>query len=321
MSALKYSLVFVLAMILSNQAMSQQSPHWPEHTVRFVTSSTPGGSADIAARLFAEKLSTRWKVNVIVENRPGADGIIAIQAVLASSDGHTLLAAPSSNVTVTPVIRKVPYQQDDLRPLSTIAVDFLAVAVPAASQVRSLADLIVAAHAKPGALNWFGVSGSPSMAFGEFIRVNHLDMVYVPYKGSLDALRDLSESRIQVSVIPLAAALPLAQGGRLRLIAVTSPEAAPTAPDVPTALAAGHPELAVQGYLGLFAPKSIPEVVQQRISAEIQSIANDADIRDRFEKTGMIARGSTSGDYAHYLDEQLQHWSQVARSQKIEPTN
>lgn len=321
MSGLKHSLMFALAMILSSQAMSQQSPHWPEHTVRLVTSSTPGGSADIAARLFAEKLSTLWKANVIVENRPGADGIIAIQAVLASSDGHTLLAAPSSNVTVTPVIRKVPYQQDDLRPLSTIAVDFLAVAVPAASQVRSLADLIVAARATPGALNWFGVSGSPSMAFGEFIRVNHLDMVYVPYKGSLDALRDLSESRIQVAVIPLATALPLAQGGRLRLIAVTSPEAAPTAPDVPTALAAGHPELAIQGVLGLFAPKSIPEVVQQRISADIQSIANDPEIRDRLEKTGMIAKGSTSGDYARYLDEQLQHWGQVARSQKIEPTN
>jgi tripartite-type tricarboxylate transporter receptor subunit TctC len=224
MSSLKGLFFIILVTILPSLALSQPSQTWPEHTVRLITSSTPGGSGDIVARLFAERLSTRWKANVIVENRPGADGMIAIQAVLGATDGQTLLLAPSSNVTVTPAIHKVPYRNEDLRPLSTAAIDFLAVVVPAASSIRSLADLIAAARERPGALNWFASSGSPAMAFGEFVRKNQLDLVYVPYKGSPEAVRDLSESRIQVSLIPLAAAFPLAQAGRLRLIAVTNPK-------------------------------------------------------------------------------------------------
>jgi len=321
MSSLKRMFFIVMVTILPSLALSQPSQSWPEHTVRLITSSTPGGSGDIVARLFAERLSARWRANVIVENRPGADGMIAIQAVLGANDGHTLLAAPSSNVTVTPAIHKVPYKSEDLRPLSTAAIDFLAVVVPESSAIRSLADLIAAARERPGALNWFASSGSPAMAFGEFVRKNHLDLVYVPYKGSPEAVRDLSESRIQVCLIPLAAAFPLAQAGRLRLVAITNPEPAPVAPDVPTALSSGHPELALQGVQGFFAPRSMPEFVQQQISADIQAVANDPEIHNRLEKIGLIARGSTPSDYAHYLDEQLKHWDRIARSQKIEPAD
>jgi len=320
MSSLKHLLAFFLAMTLPDLALAQSSSDWPERTVRLITSGTPGGPGDLVARLFAEKLSMRWKANVVVENRAGADGIIAIQAVLGARDGHSLLVAPSSNVTVTPAIRKVPYEQGDLRPLSTIAVDFLTVAVPAASSVRSLADLVAAARARPGALNWFASSGSPAMAFSEFVRKNRLDMVFVPYKGALEAVRDLSESRIDVCVVPMAAALPLTQAGRLRLIAITNPEAPPVAPDVPTALQAGYAELAIQGVLGIFAPAFLPDVIQQRISADIQVVADDPEIRSRLANAGLIARGSTPGDYARYLDEQRQYWDGVARSQKLEPT-
>jgi tripartite-type tricarboxylate transporter receptor subunit TctC len=321
MPSFKGLLFIILATTFPSLALSQPSQTWPDRTVRLITSGTPGGSGDIVTRLFAEKLSTRWKANVIVENRAGADGMIAIQAVLGATDGHTLLVAPSSNVTVTPAIRKVPYKNEDLRPLSTAAIDFLAVVVPAASSIRSLADLIAAARERPGALNWFASSGSPAMAFGEFVRKNHLDLVYVPYKGALEAVRDLSESRIQVALIPLAAAFPLTQAGRLRLIAITNPETAPIAPDVPTALDSGHPELAIQGVLGFFAPKSMPDFIQQHISGDIQAVANDPEIQGRLEKTGLIARGSTPSDYAQYLDEQLNHWDRIARSQKIEPAD
>jgi tripartite-type tricarboxylate transporter receptor subunit TctC len=312
-------LFFIVFMtILPDLVLSQPSQNWPERTVRLISPSPPAGSPDIVARLFAEKLSMRWKVSVIVENRPGADGMIAIQAVLGATDGHTLLATHSGAVTVTPAIRKLPYNTEDLRPLSTAAIDFLAVAVPAASSVRTLADLIAAAREKPGALNWFASTGAPAMAFGEFVRNNRLDMVFVPYKGGTEAVRDLSESRIQVSLVPLAVALPLAQAGRLRLIAITNPESAPIAPDVPTASGAGHPELAFQGVLGFFAPQSMPEIVQKQIAGDIQTIANDPEIHSRLEKTGQIARGSTPSDYARYLDEQRQHWDRIARSQKIE---
>jgi tripartite-type tricarboxylate transporter receptor subunit TctC len=307
----------VLMTILPDLVLSQPSQNWPVRTVRLISPSSAGGSPDIVARLFAEKLSMRWNVGVIVENRPGADGMIAIQAVLGATDGHTLLATHSGAVTVTPAIRKLPYNEEDLRPLSTAAIDFLAVAVPAASSVRSLADLIAAAREKPGALNWFAVPGGPVMAFGEFVRNNRLDMVFVPYKAGTEAVRDLGESRIQVSLVPLATALPLVQARRLRLIAITNPEAAPIAPDVPTASGTGHPELAIEGVLGFFAPKSMPDFVQQQISGDIQSVAKDPEIHNRLEKVGLIARGSTPGDYARYLNEQRQHWDRIAQLQKI----
>ncbi len=156
------------------------------------------------------------------------------------------------------------------------------------------------------------------MAFGEFVRKNQLDMVFVPYKGGPDAVRDLSESRIQVSLVPLAAALPLTQTGRLRLIAITNPEAAPLAPDVPTAVGTGHPELAIQGVVGFLAPRSLTDLVQKQISADIQTVANDPEIHSRLERTGQIARGSSPDDYGRYLDEQRLHWDRLARSQKIE---
>ncbi len=318
MSNLMRLLTTALMMILPTLAHSQSSHSWPERTVRLITTAPPGGSPDIVARLFAEKLSIRWKANVIVENRPGADGMIAIQAILGATDGHTLLVAPSGVVTVTPAMRQVPYNAEDLRPLSTAAIDFLAVVVPATSLVRSLADLIAAAKERPGALNWFAASGAPAMAFGEFVRKNQLDMVFVPYKGGPDAVRDLSESRIQVSLIPLAAALPLTQAGRLRLIAITNPEPAPIAPDVPTAFDTGHPELVIQGVLGFLAPKSMPDQVQKQISGDVQIVANDPEIRSRLEKAGQIARGSSPEDYGRYLDEQRQHWDRVARYQRIE---
>jgi tripartite-type tricarboxylate transporter receptor subunit TctC len=305
-------------MILPTLARSQPVQSWPERTVRLITPAPPGGSPDVVARLFAEKLSIIWKANVIVENRPGGDGMIAIQAIQGASDGHTLLVAPSGVVTVMPAMRQVPNNVEDLRPLSTAAVDFLAVVVPAASPIRSVADLIASAKERPGALNWFASSGAPAMAFAEFVRKNQLDMVFVPYKGGPEAVRDLSERRIEVSLVPLTAAHALTQAGRLRLIAITNPEPAPIAPDVPTALDTGHPELAIQGVIGFFAPKSIPGLVQKQISDDVRTVANDPEIQGRLEKAGQIARGSSPEDYGRYIDEQRQHWGRIARSQKIE---
>jgi tripartite-type tricarboxylate transporter receptor subunit TctC len=321
MSSMKRLIFIFLATLLPDLALSQPLQGWPERTVRLITPSPPGGSPDIVARLFAEKLSMRWKASVIVENRAGADGMIAVQAMLGAADGHTLLVAPSAVATVTPAIRKLPYNQDEVRPLSTAAVDFLAVVVPASSNIRSLADLVASAREKPGTLNWFASFGAPAMAFREFVRKNQLDMVYVAYKGGSEAVRDLAEGRIQVSLVPVAAALPLTQAGKLRLIAITNPEAAPVAPEVSTASGAGHPELAIQGVLGLFAPKSIPDAIQKQISEDMQAVANDPEIRARLEKAGLIARGSTPQDYAQYLGEQRQHWERIARSQKIEPAD
>jgi tripartite-type tricarboxylate transporter receptor subunit TctC len=232
---------------------------------------------------------------VVVENRPGADGVIAVQSLLEAIDNHTLLVAPSGILTVTPVIRKVPFDPDkDVRPLSMAAVDLLGMAVPASSSIGSLSDLVA-----------------------EFLRKNRLHMVYVPYKGGPEALRDLAEDRIQVAVVPLAPLLPLADAGKVRILAVNNPERAPNLPRVATVAEAGYPELSLQGVLGFFAPKSMPEDLAWKIIREIQAVADDPSMRSRLATTGQIARSSTPAAYKQYLDEQRLHWSGLAKPQEI----
>ena len=243
---------------------------------------------------------------------------LRIQAMLGATDRHTLLVAPSGVVTVTPAMRQVPYNAEDLVRFLLLQIDFLAVVGSRNIPIRSLADLIAAARRDPALSIGSPLRRAPAMAFGEFVRKNQLDMVFVPYKGGPDAVRDLSESRISGFPHPPGRGPPAYAGRRLRLIAITNPEPAPIAPDVPTALGTGHPELVIQGVIGFLAPRSIPDQVQRQISGDVQTVANDPEIRSRLEKAGQIARGSSPEDYGRYLDEQRQHWDRVARYQRIE---
>ena len=241
---------FIVASAAGFVSATRAEASLPEGNVRIITPVPPGGSPDLVARLLAENLGTRWKRAVLVDNRPGADGIIAISALLEAKDPFALLLAPSGMVTVMPLLRDVPFNpQKDLRPVSVVAADYLAVVVPEASPVRSLKALTETAQSIPGSLNWFAVAGAPLLAFEAFVRRNLLQATYVPYKGGPDALRDLAESRIGVAVVPLTVAKPLAAAGRVRVIAVTNPERAPGLADILTAIESGYPELAVEGML------------------------------------------------------------------------
>jgi tripartite-type tricarboxylate transporter receptor subunit TctC len=318
MRTLIHFAVAALFSTLGPSPWAQTAQNWPERTVRLITPVPPGGSPDVVARLFPEKFGERWKMGVVVDNRPGADGVIAVQSLLEAIDNHTLLVAPSGILTVTPVIRKVPFDPDrDVRPLSMAAVDLLGMAVPASSSIGSLSELVALASEKPGVINWFASTGAPAMAFAEFLRKNRLHMVYVPYKGGPEALRDLAEDRIQVAVVPLAPLLPLADAGKVRILAVNNPERAPNLPRVATVAEAGYPELSLQGVLGFFAPKSMPEDLAWKIVREIQAVADDPSMRSRLATTGQIARSSTPAAYKQYLDEQRLHWSGLAKPQEI----
>lgn len=289
----------------------------PEGNVRIVTPVPPGGSPDLVARLLADKLGTRWKKVVLVDNRPGAEGIIAVTALLEAKEQSTLLLAPSGMLTVTPLLRDVPFDpQKDLRPISTIAADYLAIVVPEASPIRSLKALTEAAKSSPGSLNWFAVAGAPVLAFEAFVRRNQLQSTYVPYKGGPDALRDLMESRIGVAMVPLSVARPLVAAGRLRIVAVTNPERAPGFAEVPTATEAGYAELAVEGMLGLFGSKSMPEALAHRISEDVLSVLSEPVVRTGLLDSGLLAKGSTPNDYEHYLTRQRSHWQYEAATQR-----
>jgi tripartite-type tricarboxylate transporter receptor subunit TctC len=301
-------------------ALSLAGP-WPERIVRITTPSAPGSSVDVVARLFAEQLAERWRQPVIVDNRPGADGILAVQAFLHANDGHTLLFSFPGIVTAVPLLHEsLPYDPvGDLAPISSAAHDVLTVAVTATLPVSSLTDLVAFAKARPGSLNWAAAPGAPYLTFLEFQRRAGLAMTYVSYRAAGLALPDLMAGRVQLTVVPLAPALPLARDGRIRLLAVTTPERAVAAPDLPTAIEAGFRELTVEAPLGFFGPKAMPMELRERIAADVRLLASDSAIEQRLSAVGMIARGSTPTEYAAALAEQSAKWAALARTYGVRP--
>ena len=311
----------ILAIVVMLVPAHSLAGSWPERIVRIITSGGPGSSVDVAARMFAERLAERWGQPVVIDSLPGADGILAVQALLNANDGHSLLFAFPGVVTVVPLLHeRIPYDPiGDLAPISSGAYDFLTVAVASTLPGSSLSDLVAFAKTRPGKLNWASPPGAAYLTFLEFQRRAGLTMTYVPYRSPELALPDLIAGQIQIAVSPLATALPLVQDGRLKLLAVTTPERAVAAPDLPTAIEAGFPELTVEAPLGFFGPKTMPTELRERIAADVRLLASDPTIKQRLSDFGMVARGSTPTEYAAMLAEQSAKWAAFARIHGVRP--
>jgi tripartite-type tricarboxylate transporter receptor subunit TctC len=320
-SICKGLLVCFLLVFAAAGGVSTAAADWPERSVHMVVPAAPGGSIDLAARLFAEQLTQRWGRPVVVDNRPGADGIIAVQALLQASDGHTLLLTFPGVVTVVPLLHeRLPYDPvGDLVPISSIANDFLTVAVTPALSIESLEGLVKLARTQPGRLNWAAAPGAPYLTFLEFQRRARVELAYVPYRSPVLALPDLMAGQIQVAVTPLSSALALARDGKLKLLVVTTPQRLAAAPEIPAADEAGYPELIIEAPLGLFGPKGISPDLRERIAADVQAVATEPTIIRQLEAIGMLAKASKPADYAAILLEQRARWAALARAYGVQP--
>jgi tripartite-type tricarboxylate transporter receptor subunit TctC len=283
-----------------------QGQTWPQRTVKFIVPLGPGSGVDIAARLFADRLTARWGKPVVVENRPGGDGFVAITGFVGARDDHTLLFSPSAAFTAHPFLHeKLPYDPRDLVAIARVSNTLVAIGVPASSKIGSLADLISAARAQPGKLNWAGsATGAVDFMFGGFLQSNKLDIGKVPYRDGVQALNDVAEGRIEVYASALAIMRPQLEAGRIKLIVIMNRERAPTAPDIPTATEAGHPELTFDGLVGLFGPQTMSSELRNRIAADIQAVASDADIVRLLGATGQLVRPGNSDEFAAAIAEQ-----------------
>ena len=250
----------------------------------------PGSSTDIGARTFAEKLSALWGQPVIVENKPGADGILAVQALLAAKDGHTLLYSASVPYTTNIYMHdELPYRIDDLVPISLGAWDFLGLAVATGLPVTSLAELREYARANPGKLTWSAFPGSPFIFMTGFLKRHGLDMRYIPYSSFGPAVSDLSQGRIDVALASLGLILPHSSDGRVKLIAVTNSHRAHAAPDISTVTEQSEAELTIDGMHGFYGQKSLTAELQDRIASDIERTARDATVQERFRNMGLEA--------------------------------
>jgi tripartite-type tricarboxylate transporter receptor subunit TctC len=300
---------------------SRPAPGQPANAfrpARIVVSTAAGSAQDLCARLLAEGLSRRRGHPVVVENRPSAGGIVAAEAFAQARPGEALFFSFIGVVTLAPFAPgRLPYDPEaDLVPVHAAVTEFLAVAVPAASPARSLAEFVDLARGRPGALSWFTQSGSAAyLTVRDFMRrAGDLDVTYVSYRGTAAALPDLSAGRLDVIVSSLATMLPLAREGQIRLLAVTNPKRSPLAPEVPTAVEAGFPALQNEGISGLFGWRGMPEALRMELAEQARSSLAEPTAVERLRAAGMEARDVASpAAFAAELAAHRARWAPLAR--------
>ena len=296
------ALVALAAPFLPTAVSADQA--WPTRPVKFILTLGPGSGADIGARLFADRLSQRWGQPIVVENRPGGDGIVAINSFVSAHDDHQLLFSPTSSFTAHPFLHDhLPYKPADLLPIARVSNTIITISTPASLNVNSLTQLMALARAQPGKLNWAGVTGALDFIFAGWLKREGLDIAKIAYKNPVDAANDLAEGRVQVYESALAIIRPQLQTGKVKLLCVTNTVRAPTEPDLPTAQEAGQPALTIDGLVGLFGPTGMPLALRQRIAAEIRAVADDT-IKQRLVTTGQLLNVGGPEDFAKSIDEQ-----------------
>jgi tripartite-type tricarboxylate transporter receptor subunit TctC len=293
---------------------------YPAKPVRIVVPNTAGGATDIIARAFAQKLTERWGQPVVVENRPGGNSLNAATLVARSTpDGYTLFFTTSFTVAISPyVYRKLPYDPlRDFAPVALCCVFAQMITVNAALGVNTLKDLIALARAKPGALAYgsMGNASSGHLNMEAFKQLAGVDLVHVPYKGAAPAVIDLAAGQIAVMVVVPAVTQAHVQSGRLKWLAVGSPERSSAFPDVPTAAEAGLPGYEASDWLGLFAPAATPREIVSKLNAEIGGITASPEFREQWlKKNGMEPKAGTPAEFAAFLRANRQKWERLAKS-------
>jgi tripartite-type tricarboxylate transporter receptor subunit TctC len=292
---------------------------WPTRPVRFIVTLGAGSGADIGARLLADRLSQRWGQPVIVDNRPGGDGIVAINAFVSAHDDHVLLFSPTASFTAHPYLHDdLPYQASDLAPIARVSNTLIGVGVPVGLKPNSITELVAMARDQPGQLNWAGVTGALDFVFAGWLKREGLNINKVPYKNPVDAANDLAEGRVQVYEASLAIVRPQMQAGKIKELAVVNTVRAPTMPDLPTAAEAGFPGLTLDGLVGLFGPSDMPLKRRQRIASDIRAVA-DKTFDDRLTTTGQLMNIGGPEEFEKSIDEQRAQVALYAKELGINP--
>jgi tripartite-type tricarboxylate transporter receptor subunit TctC len=296
---------------------------YPNKPLRLVVPFGPGGSNDIVGRILAQKMGENLGQPVVVDNRPGAGGMVGTDSVVrAAPDGYTLMIGATSTIAAN--VGLYPKRGFDplkhLTPITQIAEGSFLMAVPASSPAKSVREFIDLAKAKPGQLN-YGTSGRGSSMhlMGEMFKMMaQVDMVHVPYKAGGPAIADLAVDRVQLLYSDLAALLPFVKSGQVRALAVTTPKRSALLPELPTMSEAGVPGYDATSWYGILGPAGLPRDLVMRLNGELSRIVHSADIKERFATMGIEPVTGTPEQFAGYIREQVVKWSAVAKSSGVE---
>jgi tripartite-type tricarboxylate transporter receptor subunit TctC len=308
--------------VLTLAAAPSFAQSWPQRPVKLILPLGAGSGVDITARLVGERLAAKWGQSVVIENKPGGDGIIAIQAFLGANDDHVLMFGPSGGFVVHPFnYTKLPYNQADLIPIARVSNTILAVAVKKVAPYNNIKEFTEAARAAPGTFNSGLVQGITELTFWGYQHHEKLQITQVPYRDINLAPVDLGEGRIQVVMTALAIVQPQWRAGRIKLIAVTNKDRVKAAPEVPTAREQGYPSLEIEGMAGLFGIKSMSEQLKEKIAADVREATADGSISGRLEATGQIVNIGGPKEFAASIAEQSANVAAVVKAIDFKPKN
>ena len=292
--------------------------NFPDKPIRFVIGFTPGGPSDILARALGQKLAERWSQQVVIENRPGAGGNVAAEAVARSApDGYTWLLGNNSILATNQTLyRSLPYDPvKDFAPVSLVAVQPNILVVHPAVPAHSVAELIALAKKNPGKLNYASSgSGAAAHLAGELFKtMAGVDLVHVPYKGAQPALTDVIAGQVQVMFATSASVIPHVKAGKLRALAVTTARRSPSVPELPTVSEAGVTGFEAITWHGVVVPAATPAALVERLNRDIVAVLGLPDLRERLAGLGAEVLAGTPRDFADYIAAEIPKWAKVVR--------
>jgi tripartite-type tricarboxylate transporter receptor subunit TctC len=313
----------ITAMVLAPAATcaAAETPY-PVKPVRVLVGFSPGGGTDVAVRIIGRKLSELWGQQVVVDNRPGAGGLLAFEIVAkANPDGYTLLATSPAFAIQPGLAAKLPYDpMRDFAPITMAsAAPYLLVVHPGV-EARSVKELVALAKAQPGKLNYAsgGIGSAQHLAAELFRMVAGVDIVHVPYKGAV-SVPDVIAGRIQLLFSGVPQALAHIQAGRLRVLGVTTPKRAPVLPEVPTIAEAGLPDYQVTIWYGILATGRTPQPVLGRINAGFVHAIQAPEVRQQLSAMGLEPVGNSAAEFSATVRSEIKQWGEVIQRAGIKP--
>ncbi|MGZ5163022.1 MAG: Bug family tripartite tricarboxylate transporter substrate binding protein [Burkholderiales bacterium] len=303
--------------MLSSRAEAAEVPQYPVKPVRLIIAYAAGGGTDTVGRVFAQKLSEGLGRQIIVDNRPGANGNIATEvAVKSPPDGYTMIMGNVGPIGVNPHLYKLAFDPlRDLAPVTLIATAPLLVVVHPSLPVNSLKDLIALAKREPGKLSYSsaGVGSSNHLAGALFNIEAGVDVVHIPYKGAAPALTDLIAGQVQLSFQTLPSVGGNVKSKRLKPLAVTSARRASTYPEVPTAAEAGLKGFEVSAWYSILVPAGTPRPIIDRLNGEIQKALKQKDVVDRLQAEGAEVAGTSPEEFGDFMRRETVKWGRVVK--------
>jgi tripartite-type tricarboxylate transporter receptor subunit TctC len=294
-----------------------QAQAWPNKPVRLVIGFAPGGAADFVARTIADPLGRLLGQTVTVENKAGAGSSLAADFVAkAAPDGYTLLIASPSSISVNPALNPKLNYAKDLVPVTRVTSSPLVVAVNPAAGINSLQELIAAAKARPGVLNYTssGIGSAPHLGAAHFSKVAGVEMTHIPYKGGAPAIQAVVAGDAQITFGTPPSVLPMVQAGRLKALAVTSTERTPLVPDVPGTTEAGLPAYSLSFWYGFFVPQGTPPEVGRRLFEATQQVMQRPEVKAALAREGTeVAMSKSPEDFVAFLAGDNAFWAKLVK--------